>query len=113
MHFEAYVASFIPLDSSKVFTPFISPIVPIDIRSSCSSISELYFLTMCATSLKLCSIIIFFALRSPFLYLIKHNFSSSGDNAGGKEPEFLMCRAKKKNPFASISARSLIIISPH
>ena len=34
MHLEAYVANFIFLSALNVFTPFISPIVPIDIKSS-------------------------------------------------------------------------------
>ena len=45
--------------------PFISPIVPIEIKSSNSMFVELYFLQTCATYLKFRSIKIFLASSFP------------------------------------------------
>jgi len=68
MHFEMYVDSFIDFSGLYVFTPLINPIEPIDIRSSCSTLDDAYFLQTCATSLRLCSIKIFLAFSSPIFH---------------------------------------------
>ena len=46
MHLEAYVASFMFLDGQKVFTALISPIVPIEMRSSMGIHEESNFFAM-------------------------------------------------------------------
>ena len=60
-----------PSGGLKVVTALISPMVPIEIRSSVSSPVPWYFLTTCATSRRLCSIRIFFAWESPSWLFLK------------------------------------------
>ena len=96
-HFDTYVASFVPLLLLKLEIPFISPIVPIDIKSSISIFEDAYFLATCATNLKFLSIKIFLASLLPFLYKSKYFFSSSKVNGSGNNllldiyPKYVYC----------------------
>lgn len=56
MHFAAYVASLLPFSGLNVEIALISPIVPMDIRSSISSPAPAYFLATCATRRRFLSI---------------------------------------------------------
>ena len=87
MHLAAYVARRIFLDGSKLLIPFINPIVPIDIKSSCSTFAVEYFLLTCATSLKFLSINMLRASSSPFFNLSKNILSSSELKGSGKRLE--------------------------
>ena len=78
------VVSLIPLSLEKLSTPFIKPIVPILIRSSLDTILESYFLTICATNLKLCSINLLRESISPIIFFFIHKSSSSNDNGSKK-----------------------------
>ena len=82
------MASLIPLELSKLLIPLISPIEPIEIKSSGSILVELYFLVIWATNLKLCSIKIFLASSLPFLKSSKYFFSSSLLNGSGNKELF-------------------------
>ena len=66
IHLAAYVASLIFLSGSNVFTAFIRPIVPTDIRSSVSLSADIYFLIICATRRIFFSTSILRAFISPF-----------------------------------------------
>ena len=68
MHLAAYDASLALLSGSNVTTAFISPMVPIDRRSSISSGGGWYFFTICATRRRFRSIRMCFASRSPSVY---------------------------------------------
>lgn len=59
------MASFIFLDASKVFTAFMRPIVPMEIRSSTVTPVFSNFLAIYTTSRRLCSIRAERALASP------------------------------------------------
>lgn len=85
MHLAAYVARVLPLSGLKVETALISPTVPIEIRSSESRLGVLYFLAICATSRRLCSMSLQRASWSPSDSRTIYAFSSSGDSCGGKE----------------------------
>ena len=65
MHLETYVDSLTFLLGLKLFIPFIKPIVPIEIKSSCETFVAIYFLETCATNLKFLSINMFLASSSP------------------------------------------------
>ena len=56
MHRLAYVASLIFFDGSNVLTALISPIVPIEIRSSIDAVGVSNFLAIYTTSRRLCTI---------------------------------------------------------
>ena len=64
MHLEAYVASLIFLSLSYELIALISPIVPIDIKSSTPTPVLSNFFAIYTTSLKLCSIRVCFASAS-------------------------------------------------
>ena len=55
MHLAAKADSVRPLFASKLPTAFMSPIVPMEIRSSASRLRVVYFFAICATSRRLCS----------------------------------------------------------
>ena len=82
-HLDAYVASFMFFDTLNVFIAFISPIVPIDIKSSISIPVFSNFFDMYTTSLKFLSTSVFFASSSFFSKLSNSFSSSSCDNGGG------------------------------
>ena len=54
-----------PLSGEKVDTALMSPLVPMEIRSSVSTPEAKYFFTICATSRRLCSISVSRASVSP------------------------------------------------
>ena len=76
MHLEQYVESLNPFSSLKLFIPFINPIVPIDIYSSLSIELVAYFLAICATNLKLCSISLSLASFDPAKYSLSNASTS-------------------------------------
>ena len=84
IHLDAYVASLIFLSELNVFTPFISPIVPIDIKSSIpipvfSNFFAMYTTSLRFLSTKICLVSKLFSSDSCFI-----SFSSSaGSNGGG------------------------------
>src|SRR5690625_7829220 len=84
IHLAAYVASFVPLPTLKLSTPLIKPIVPIEIKSSVYSPVFSNFLTICATSRKLCSINLLRADSFPCCNNQIYFFSSSLDNGMGE-----------------------------
>ena len=84
MHFDAYVANLTLLSDLYESMAFINPIEPIDNKSSLSSLVFSNFLTIWATSLKLCSINISLAFSSPSLNYFKYFSSSSLDKTSGK-----------------------------
>ncbi len=88
MHFAAYVASLLPFSALKVFTAFISPMVPMDIKSSISSPHPMYFLDTCATrrrflSIRVCLAIWAASKSSPFI-ISRYSFSSLADKGCSK-----------------------------
>ena len=84
MQRETYVESRAPFSGLKLLMPFISPIVPIEIKSSWSTFELLYFLQTCATNLKFLSISRLRASSSPVLNFSRHIRSSSELNGSGK-----------------------------
>ena len=70
----------------KVLTPFINPIVPIDIKSSIPIPVFSNFFAMYTTNLKFLSTKVFLALSSPFASFSSTFSSSSGSSGGGKVP---------------------------
>ena len=82
IHLEAYVASFIFLCGQNVFTAFISPIVPIEIKSSTFAPVASNFFAIYTTSLKLCVISISLAVSSPSV-ILSITISSSVFFSGG------------------------------
>ena len=84
IHLDAYVASFIFLSDLNVFTPFINPIVPIDIKSSNPIPVFSNFFAMYTTSLKFLSTSVCLASKLSSLSNCSIYFcSSSGSNGGG------------------------------
>ena len=83
IHLEAYVANFIFLSTLKVLTPFINPIVPIEIKSSKPTPVFSNFLAIYTTNLKFLSTKTLRASFSPFSILSNISCSSSGVNGGG------------------------------
>ena len=84
IHLEAYVANFIFFSLLNVFTPFIRPIVPIDIKSSIPIPVFSNFLAMYTTNLKFLSTKICLASKLLFSDNFFMYFSSSfGGNGGG------------------------------
>lgn len=77
-HRMAYVANLFPYSGRKLSTAFISPIVPMEIRSSCSSSELTYFFATWATRRMLCNTSSSFAPCSPFFNLHRQSVSSSG-----------------------------------
>ena len=89
MQREAYVASFIFFPASNVFTAFISPIAPIDIRSSIFTPVFSNLRAMYTTSLRLRSISTRRMLSSPAASAPMHSASSCLLSGGGSaSPEF-------------------------
>lgn len=84
MHLAAKADSVRPLFASKLPTAFMSPIVPMDIRSSASRPRVVYFFAICATSRRLCSMSLSRASSSPAASFFNSACSSSGVKAGGK-----------------------------
>ena len=84
MHLDAYVASFMFLSVLNVFTPFISPIVPIDIKSSNPTPVFSNFFAMYTTNLKFLSTNFCFVSCFPSASSHSNVSSSSGVNGGGK-----------------------------
>ena len=83
IHREAYVASLMFLSGQNVFTALISPIVPIDTRSSIPTPVDSNFFAMYTTSLRLC---IIRSSRAFFSSVFKSSnvfCSSSFVNGGG------------------------------
>ena len=68
----------------NVFTAFISPIVPIEIKSSALALGESYFLAIYTTSLKLWVINSSLALLSPSVILCIISASSDFVRGGGR-----------------------------
>ena len=85
IHLEAYVASFIFFSELNVFTPFISPIVPIEIKSSIPIPVFSNFLAIYTTNLRFLSTSSFLASThsSSDSNLFIVSSSSSVDNGGG------------------------------
>ena len=84
IHLEAYVASFIFFSVLKVFTPFINPIVPVEIKSSSPTPVFSNFLAIYTTSLKFLSTNVCFTSSCPLSNFFKSSSSSSGVNGGGR-----------------------------
>ena len=84
MHLDAYVASFMFLSGLKVFIAFISPIVPIEMRSSTPTPVLSNFFAIYTTSLRLCSIRLLLASlsSSPPSFFITCSSSSIVSGAG-------------------------------
>jgi len=95
MHRAQYVLNCVPLSGLNVPTPLIRPIVPIEIRSSCSHPGILYFLAICAHSRKLCAMSFSRATASPRFIRSIICDSSSRDKGFGKA--FPCCRYPKRN----------------
>lgn len=83
MQREAYVASLIFLSLLYVPTAFISPIVPIEIRSSIPTPLFSNFFAMYTTSLRLCSISVLRAAASGKASIA--SASSPGSSGGGSD----------------------------
>ncbi len=97
IHLAAYVASLIFFVSSKLSIPLISPIVPMDIKSSISLSPILYFFAIYATNLRFLSIRQSLAPRSPDLHFSMHSFSSFALKGLGKD-----CTSDTSNSFTFI-----------
>ena len=84
IHLDAYVASLIFFSELNVFTPFIKPIVPIDIKSSIPIPVFSNFFAMYTTNLKFLSTNICLVCKlSSSDSLFINSASSSGGNGGG------------------------------
>ena len=89
IHLEAYVASLIFLSGLNVLIALISPIVPMEIKSSTPTPVLSNFFAMYTTSRKLCSIKSFFALSSrsePSALIILASSSTSNGAGSTSEP---------------------------
>ena len=96
----------------NVSTALIKPNVPIDNKSSLSILVDSYFFTICATSLKLCSINLFLASKSLFCHNSKYFLSSSLVNTSGKFWELIAPRrGRNKKVKSSIKIPPNIINS--
>ena len=84
MQRETYVDKRAPFSGLKLLIPLIRPIVPIEIKSSWSTLELEYFLQTWATSLKFRSISILRASSSPVLNLSRYISSSLELKGSGK-----------------------------
>ena len=89
-HRAAYVDNCVPMPGRYVSTALISPIAPIDIKSSASQPGAVYFFAMCATSRRLCSINSLRASLSPLTSLSNASFSSDALKGCGKDERALI-----------------------
>ena len=83
MHLEAYVANFMFFSVLNVFIAFISPIVPIDIKSSMPTPVFSNFFAIYTTSLKFLSTKVCLTVSSPLDSFSNISFSSSLVKGGG------------------------------
>ena len=99
MHLAAYVARRVFFSELNESIAFIRPIVPIESRSSFREEPDEYFLTMCATRRRLCSISVFLAEASPSNFLSKRFFSSADESGFGKEaaPQSVQVKRRENN----------------
>ena len=110
MHLAAKADSVRPLFASKLPTAFMSPIVPMEIRSSASRPRVVYFFAICATSRRLCSMSLSRASSSPAASFFNSACSSSGVKAGGKLL-FVVTMPTNTNIFLNICAMNSNIAS--
>ena len=85
MHLDAYVASLIFFSGLNVLIALISPIVPMEIKSSTPTPVLSNFFAIYTTRRRLCSIRSFLAsFASPFLRLLIVASYFSGESAAGR-----------------------------
>ena len=102
-----------PLSGLYVLMPLISPMVPMDIRSSISSVCVKYFLMIWATSLRLCSTKMFRLSISPCIQRSRCSCSSSRLRGFGKESPGTMRSISRKLFISSKKAVSSIFSPRH